>query len=104
MGGGRPRCFVGLNAEICAEAKLKTGDTFDVMLGRDEHAGQLRFQRSKSGIVSPRITKGGGAMFNLGHVARFGTEPETKQFVSAEVMDKDTIAVVLPKWAGEPEV
>lgn len=103
-GGGRPTCKVNLSKEFAGSFGLKKTDAFDLLLGTGGEKGLLRFKRSNTGIARPRIGKKGGATFHLGHIERFGTEPEPKQFCNAEAIDADTIEIVLPKWAEEQDV
>lgn len=101
--GGRPRTIVSFNQAFVEKFKLGEQDRFDVLLGSGPQKGLLRFKRSKEGVTAPKRLKG-GMSFNLGFIERFGTEGEPKAFCNAEVVDADTIEVVLPPWADEIDV
>lgn len=97
----RPSCLVGLTAEFAARIAIKRGQTFMALIGTGEHRGLMRLKRTTKGPLSPRQSKGGSFVFDLGYVERFGTEREPREYVNAEIVDADTIQIVMPKWADE---
>jgi hypothetical protein len=60
--------------------------------------------RSKTGLIKPRMRARGAVDFNCGHIERFGTEDEPKQYCQAKLVDADTIQVTLPPWSLEQDV
>lgn len=101
INGGLPRCLIGMSAVFTAKAEIKANDKFDVLLGAGDQKGLLRLKRSKQGLVTPKFLKAGSVAFSLGYIERFGSEKEPKAYCNAEVIDSDTIEIVLPPWSEE---
>src|SRR5687768_9362994 len=102
-GGGRPRCAIGLSKEFAAKAGIAAEDRFVLLLGTEEHKGFVRLRRSATGPLRPKLVKG-GATFNCGHIDRFGTAPEPKQFCDAQLTEEGDIEIRLPPWGMDQDV
>ena len=101
--GARPGCYIGLSVAFAGELSIKSADRFDLLLGTGDMKGLIRLKRCASGLIAPKMLKG-GAIFSCGFIERFGTEPEPKQFCHAKLVDADTIEIKLPAWGLEQDV
>ena len=99
-----PRFRITLSKLFVAKFAISEADSFDLLLGTGDQKGVIRLKRSKSGVLQPRLLKLGAATFNCGHIERFGTEPEKKQFCRSLIVDADTIEIRLPPWGMEQDV
>lgn len=101
QGGGRPACQIYLSAEFATAAKISAGEKFDLFIGTGDDAGAARLVRSDKGVLPARSIAKGGIKFFCGHIEQFPGEKREREFVMAEVIDADTIEVVLPSWSVE---
>ncbi|MGX9389783.1 helix-turn-helix domain-containing protein [Nitrobacteraceae bacterium UC4446_H13] len=99
----RPRLIVSLRAHFAVRCGFTAADTYSLHIGRGEKKGLLRLVRDPEGGFKPKPLKHGALTVNCGHIERFGTEAEPKESVRADIIDADTVEIVLPKWADECE-
>ncbi len=105
-GGVLPKCRITLLREFAESNAIKHGETFDLLLGTGGDKRLLRLRRNKAGIVAAMAMgrKKTTIIFNLGHIDRFGTEPEPRERCLAEIIDGgSTIQITLPAWAEEQD-
>lgn len=100
----RPTFKISLSREFVATHGIKAEDRFDLLLGTGDQKGLARLKRAKTGLLAPHPQRKGGVSFNCGHVERFGSEPEKKQFCKAAAIDADTFEIVLPAWSQEQDL
>ena len=56
---GRPGCYIGLSVAFSTDLSIKSADRFDLLLGTGDMKGLIRLKRCASGIVAPKMLKGG---------------------------------------------
>lgn len=100
-GSRRPACHVSITKEFAAKIEAKGGERFELLIGTGEHRGFLRLRRRANGLAIARTMRGGDLHFNLGYIDRYPAEPHDKENCEAEVVDADTIQIVMPAWADD---
>lgn len=95
---------ISFSNALAERLAIASTDRFVLLLGTSEHQGLARLKRSKSSRLAPNFRPAGGVSFNCGHIERFGTEDEKKQYCRIEIIDADTVEITLPPWALEQDV
>lgn len=99
----QPALIVSLRAHFATKANFKSSDSFSLHIGIGDKKGFLRLARDAGGGFKAKPLKNGAISFNCGHIERFGSEAEPKESVRADLIDADTVEIVLPRWSEEIE-
>ncbi|MBR0855642.1 winged helix-turn-helix domain-containing protein [Bradyrhizobium liaoningense] len=99
----KPALVIGMSAAFASKTGFTAKDRFQLAIGKGDKKGLLRLQRHESGGFVPKVLRAGALVFHCGWIERFGTEAQAKENVRIDVIDKDTVEIVLPKWADEIE-
>lgn len=96
----KPMCQVTLRFAVASQLDWKANEPIGVIIGSGEHAGLMRVIRNSPHKVGKcRVLTRGGVSVNLGHIPQFGLEQRAKRSIDAQIIDHDTVEIVLPNWS-----
>lgn len=101
----RPSLIVSIRHKLANEAGWQKNEPVALLIGEGDHCGRIRIVRhGEPRVARVRSIIKGGMSFNLGYVEDLCSEERGKRFTDAQLIDENTIEVVLPDWTAKVPV
>lgn len=110
IGGGkrsiRLKTTLTISGELAGEAGLGDKSRVNVLIGRGDSAGKLRFVKANDDgqVLCRQLQRSTSLMLRLGHVAEFANRRVKALPAEARVVETGTVEIDVPDFAAAPEV